>query len=108
MKLFTKIKIFLILLCLINPYEIISLTTNNPFAAPSSSTFAPSGSAPRLVTPTLSETKASKYLFMYKYPALKNEPDHKLNSFNYKNIMFTSDQIVIFASSNDNDVVILY
>lgn len=104
MKFITKIKIFLILLCLTNPYEIISLTTTGTDA----SQIAPSGAAPRLVIPTLSETKASKYLFMYKYPALKDEPDHKLNSFNYKNIMFTSDQIVIFASSNDNDVVILF
>jgi hypothetical protein len=49
--------------------------------------------------------KPSKYLFMYKYPLVKNEPNHKLNSFTYKNILFSEDQVVYFESTNESDQV---
>ena len=47
--------------------------------------------------------KALKYLFMYRYPLLKNNKNHKLNSFTYKNVLFTDDQIVYFESTNESD-----
>ena len=49
--------------------------------------------------------KASKYLFMYRYPLVKNEPNHKLNSFTYKNVLFSEDQVVYYESTNESDQV---
>lgn len=50
--------------------------------------------------------KSYKFLFMYKYHGVENEPDHKLNIFTYKNILLSGDQIVFFESPNENDPVI--
>ncbi len=53
--------------------------------------------------------KSYKFLFMYKYNGVKNEPEHKLNLFTYKNILLSNDQLVFFESPNQNDPVkILY
>lgn len=49
--------------------------------------------------------KSYKFLFMYKYHGVQNEPDHKLNLFTYKNILLSNDQIVFFESPNENDPV---
>ena len=49
--------------------------------------------------------KSVKFLFMYKYKGVENEPDHKLNIFTYKNILLSGDQIVFFESPNENDPV---
>jgi hypothetical protein len=49
--------------------------------------------------------KASKYLFMYKYSLVQNEPEHKLNVFTYKNILFSQEEIVYFGSTNEADPV---
>ena len=49
--------------------------------------------------------KTYKFLFMYKYHGVENEPEHKLNIFTYKNILLSGDQIVFFESPNENDPV---
>jgi hypothetical protein len=49
--------------------------------------------------------KAVKFLFMYKYPAVKELNSHKLNVFTYKNVLFANDQIVFFESTNEGDPV---
>lgn len=49
--------------------------------------------------------KSYKFLFMYKYHGVQNEPEHKLNLFTYKNILLSNDQIVFFESPNENDPV---
>jgi hypothetical protein len=49
--------------------------------------------------------KSLKFLFMYKYHGVENEPHHKLNLFTYKNILLSLDQIVFFESPNENDPV---
>ena len=51
--------------------------------------------------------KSYKFLFMYKYHGVQNEPEHKLNLFTYKNILLSNDQIVFFESPNENDPVII-
>jgi hypothetical protein len=61
----------------------------------------PDASAP-VLDPSL---KASKYLFMYKYSLVQNEPTHKLNVFTYKNVLFSNDEIVYFGSTNEADPV---
>lgn len=52
--------------------------------------------------------KSYKFLFMYKYHGVQNEPDHKLNLFTYKNILLSNDQIVFFESPNENDPVSIF
>lgn len=52
-----------------------------------------------------SKPKTYKFLFMYKYHGVENEPDHKLNRFTYKNILLSGDQVVFFESPNENDPV---
>ncbi len=54
---------------------------------------------------TVDAPKSSKFLFMYKYPQVKNEKDHKLNVFTYKNVLLSNDQIVYFESTNEGDDV---
>jgi hypothetical protein len=49
--------------------------------------------------------KSVKFLFMYKYHAVENEPLHKLNLFTYKNMLLSLDQVVFFESPNENDPV---
>jgi hypothetical protein len=49
--------------------------------------------------------KSYKFLFMYKYHGVENEPDHKLNLFTYKNVLLSNDQLVFFESPNENDPV---
>jgi len=49
--------------------------------------------------------KSYKFLFMYKYHGVQNEPEHKLNLFTYKNILLSNDQLVFFESPNENDPV---
>jgi hypothetical protein len=99
MKLITILKFSLILLCLLNPSFILSVKTtpNEPVSA--------SQAKPSDTSPVLPTGKATKYLFMYKYPLLKSEPLHKMNNFSFKNVQFSSDQIAIYASTNENDVV---
>jgi len=49
--------------------------------------------------------KSYKFLFMYKYHGVQNEPEHKLNLFTYKNILLSNDQLVFFESPNESDPV---
>ena len=51
------------------------------------------------------KAKSYKFLFMYKYHGVENEPEHKLNIFTYKNILLSGDQVVFFESPNENDPV---
>lgn len=51
------------------------------------------------------KVKTYKFLFMYKYHGVENEPEHKLNIFTYKNILLSGDQVVFFESPNENDPV---
>lgn len=55
--------------------------------------------------PDPKKVKSYKFLFMYRYHGVENEPDHKLNIFTYKNILLSGDQIVFFESPNENDPV---
>lgn len=55
--------------------------------------------------PDPKKVKTYKFLFMYRYHGVENEPDHKLNIFTYKNILLSGDQIVFFESPNENDPV---
>lgn len=63
----------------------------------------PSDLEDQLVDPK--NIKTYKFLFMYKYHGVENEPDHKLNIFTYKNILLAQDQITFFESPNENDPV---
>ena len=59
------------------------------------------------ITSNLIDTKkeepanAKKFLFMYKYPLLKDDPNHKLNIFTFKNVLFSNDEVVFFESLNE-------
>ena len=57
------------------------------------------------IIPDPKKAKSYKFLFMYKYHGVMNEPQHKLNIFTYKNILLTGDQMVFFESPNENDPV---
>lgn len=50
--------------------------------------------------------EAKKFLFMYKYPNVKNEKENKLNIFTYKNVLLTNEEIVYFESLNEADPVL--
>jgi hypothetical protein len=54
---------------------------------------------------TAGDAKSFKFLFMYKYPMVQNEPNHKLNLFSYKNVLFSKDQVVYFESTNESEPV---
>lgn len=86
-----KLRLVLIMVLILFPANFIQVHTNKIAEA--------SSQAP---DPSL---KPSKFLFMYKYPLVQNEPNHKLNVFTYKNVLFSNDQIVYFASSNEADPV---
>ena len=63
-------------------------------------------------SPSLTEDqmfhKTKKFLFMYKYPLLKDDPNHKLNIFTYKNVLLSEDQMVFFESTNEGDPVKIF
>ena len=101
MKIITNLKFYLILLCLLNPSFILSIQ-KKPDEQESASEVSPK---PSDTSPVLSTGQATKYLFMYKYPVIMNEPLHKMNLFSYKNVQFSSDQIAFYESTNDSDVV---
>ena len=54
---------------------------------------------------TAGDAKSFKFLFMYKYPMVANDPAHKLNLFTYKNVLFSNDQLVYFESTNESEPV---
>jgi len=137
MKLITKIKLALLLVCLLMPCRIFTLTEKNELTSESSSESATDSTAEisaessaesstELSALSSSEMtlnssaytsegtilmddkkakKALKFLFMYKYPAVKSNKSHKLNVFTYKNVLFSDDQIVFFESTNEGDPV---
>jgi hypothetical protein len=53
------------------------------------------------------DPKTLKFLFLYKYPQVQNDPTHKLNLFTYKNVLFAKDQVTFFESTNESEPVIL-
>lgn len=59
-----------------------------------------SSSAVHVANPNV---ESFKFLFMYKYPEVKNEKDHKLNIFTYKNVLLANEELVYFASANEED-----
>jgi hypothetical protein len=46
-----------------------------------------------------------KVLFKFEHPGVANDPKHDLNNLDYKNIMFTRDEMTIYKSINPNDAV---
>lgn len=51
-------------------------------------------------TRSLSTTQKFKFLFMLKWPSVKNEKTNPLNVLSYKNILLSTSQLVFFVSSN--------
>jgi hypothetical protein len=49
---------------------------------------------------TLNTTQKFKFLFMLKWPSVKNEKNNPLNILSYKNVLLSTSQIVYFVSSN--------
>ncbi len=94
MKFLKSLKALLVISLIVIPTNILSNLT-------------PSSAQPLAPLPDQS-LKASKFLFMYKYPLVQNEPNHKLNVFTYKNVLFSPDQIVYFGSTNEADPVRIY
>ena len=43
----------------------------------------------------------NKFLFMYKYPEVKGDVNHKLNNFSYKTLVL-SDELAVFESLNNS------
>lgn len=41
-----------------------------------------------------------KFLFMLKWPSVKNEKTHPLNILSYKNVLLSTSQVVYFVSQN--------
>jgi hypothetical protein len=83
----------------------------NLITGPEPSSPAPSGDAPEgegadaPLDPKTEGPQAMKFLFMYRYPLVQNDKNHKLNAFTYKNVLFAEDQIVYFESNNEADPV---
>jgi hypothetical protein len=99
MKLITLKNIFLV--CLL--YSSLISLTNSQQSENQNQPNQPNTTQNNQLIPIDTSLKASKYLFMYRYPLLKNNINHKLNSFTYKNVLFTDDQIVYFESTNESD-----
>ncbi len=54
----------------------------------------------------LNTVERFKFLFMMKLPSVKNQATHPLNVLNYKNILFSTSQLVFFVSTNPSIPVI--
>ena len=123
MKLNTfNLKLTLIFLCILFPINILTTFTKthssslaldknmNLITEPEPSSPPPSGEEPSEgadapLDPKTEGPTALKFLFMYRYPLVQNDKNHKLNSFSYKNVLFAEDQIVFFESTNEADPV---
>ena len=56
----------------------------------------------------LSQTRTdslNKILFELDHSKLANDPKHDLNNLDYKNVMFSKDEITFYKSLNPNDPV---
>lgn len=51
------------------------------------------------------QNNISKFYILAKYVTIKDVPDHPLNLFNYKNAIFTSNQIIIALSADPSSPV---
>ena len=106
---FTKYKIALLVLVIygqlnlcIKMKEPAPVDPNAPTPTPATPPAgAPAGGAPTFDLKAKG-VRVEKMLFMYKYPPIQSEPNHKMNLFSYKNILFNEDQIAFFSSIDEN------
>lgn len=53
----------------------------------------------------LSTVEKFKFLFMLKWPSVRNDKLHPLNVLSYKNVLLSTSQIVFFVSPNPSNSV---
>lgn len=54
---------------------------------------------------SLNTVEKFKFLFMLKWPSVRNDKSNPLNVLTYKNVLLSTSQVVYFASSNSLSAV---
>jgi len=102
------LSLIIILICFLNSFDKIYAQENNDL---NDNTIIPPEDLEESIPVADNNStsiKSYKFLFMYKYHGVQNEPEHKLNLFTHKNILLSNDQLVFFESPNENDPVIVF
>jgi hypothetical protein len=58
-----------------------------------------------LVVSQIKSEILEKVLFAYKYKNLEHDPKHVLHTMNYKNVVFSPQEMTIYESKNPNEPV---
>lgn len=98
MKLTTKTLFLLKILVIIVFLSDIVISSRNRMKMKAQTSQDKSPSPP---IPVGDEKKAYKVYFMYKYPHVQHDPNHKLNIFTFKNLLLSNEQMVFFESPNE-------
>ena len=54
---------------------------------------------------SLNTVEKFKFIFMLKWPSVRNIKNHPLNSLSYKNVLLSTSQVVFFVSRNPESSV---
>jgi hypothetical protein len=86
-------------------FLIVILSSQQIISFTNSLSITTSNNSKLRVNQPLSSVEKFKFLFLLKWPSVRNDKSHPLNVLSYKNVLLSTSQIVYFVSPNPSSSV---